>query len=110
MNVAQVIDEVGELTPASIRFAKGIGHATSGDRLGRIMREAIEMNPGAYASVRATVHRRVDDLGGAGNAIGLFILAADMATAAAVAGEEDRFDAQDEWELRRLWDDLRRPR
>lgn len=105
MAVAQVIDEVAELTPASIRLAEGIAHASSGDRLGRLMRESMEANPSAYAPVRAAVSARVSDLGGAGQAIGLFMLAADMATAAAVGG--DRLDDGDRRELRRLWGDLR---
>ena len=105
VTVTQVIDEVGELTPASIRFAEGIDHATSGDQLGRIMQDTMKANPGAYAPVRAVVQSKVDDLGGAGQAIGLFMLAADLATTAAVGG--DQLGDGDRRELRRLWVDLR---
>jgi hypothetical protein len=51
------------------------------------------------------VQAKVDELGGAGQAIGLFMLAADMATTAAVGG--DLLADGDCRELRRLWDDLR---
>jgi hypothetical protein len=105
VTLAQVIDEAAELTPASIRFAEGIDHASSGDRLGRIMRQTMEEQSGAYGPVRAAVQAKVDDLGGAGNAIGLFMLAADMATTVAVGG--DQLDDGDRRELRRLWADLR---
>jgi len=108
MTVAQVIAEAAELTPASIRFAEGIDHATSGARLGRIMRHTMEEQSWAYAPVRAAVQRKVDDLGGAGNAIGLYMLAADMATTAAVGGEQ--LAGGERRELRRLWDDLRSQR
>ena len=94
------------MTSASIRFAKNIDHATTGDRLGRIMREAMDKNPGPYQAVRAAVQGRVDELGGAGQAAGLFMLAADMATTAAIGG--DTVDESDQRELRRLWDDLLR--
>lgn len=105
VTVAQVIAQVTELSPASIRFAEGIDHATSGDRLGRIMRQTMEENPGSFPPVRAAVQAKVDELGGAGRATGLFMLAADMATAAAVGG--DLLEDGDGRELRRLWDDLR---
>jgi hypothetical protein len=105
MPVAQVIAEVADLTPASVRFAEGIDHATSGERLGGIMRDTMEANAGAYAPVRAAVDAKVGELGGAGQAVGLFMLAADMATTAAVGG--DQLDDGDRRELRRLWDDLR---
>ena len=80
MAVGRVIDEAGNLTPGSVAFARQIGHASSGDPLGRIVRAMIEKNAGAYAVVREAVHRRVGELGGAGGAEGLFMLAADMAT------------------------------
>ncbi len=105
VTVAQVIAQVAELSPASIRFAEGIDHATSGDRLGRIMRQSMEENPSAFPPVRAALQAKVDELGGAGQAIGLFMLAADMATTAAVGG--DLLEDGDRRELRRLWDDLR---
>lgn len=105
VTLAQLIDEAAELSPASIRFAQGIGTATSGERLGRIMRQTMEEQPSAYAPVRAAVQRQVNDLGGAGQAIGLFMLAADMATTAAVGG--DSLNDADRRELRRLWNDLR---
>lgn len=106
MTVAKVIDEAAELTPASIQFAEWIDHATSGDRLGRIMRETMEATPSAYPPVRSSVQAKVDELGGAGQAIGLFMLAADMATTAAI-GSDDQLDDGDRRELRRLWNDLR---
>jgi hypothetical protein len=106
VTVAQVLDEAAEMTQASIRLAEWIDHATSGDRLGRIMRDAMDANPSAYALVRSTLMAKIDELGGANQAIGLFMLAADMATTAAVAGD-DRLDAGDRQELRRLWNDLR---
>lgn len=105
VTVAQVIAQVAELSPASIRFAEGIDHATSGDRLGRIMRQTMDETPGAFPPVRAAVQAKINELGGTGQAIGLFMLAADMATTAAVAG--DLLEDGDGGELRRLWDDLR---
>jgi hypothetical protein len=48
VTIAQVLAQAAELSPASIRFAEGIDHATSGDRLGRIMRQTMEENPGAF--------------------------------------------------------------
>lgn len=105
VTVAQVIAQVAELSSTSIRFAEGIDHATSGDRLGRIMRQTMEENPGAFSPVRAAVQAKVDELGSAGQTIGLFMLAADMATTAAVPG--DLLEDGDRRELRRLWDDLR---
>ena len=106
MTVAQVLDEAVEMTQASIRFAEWIDHATSGNRLGRIMRDTMDANPSAYALVRSTLVTKIDELGGAGQAIGLFMLAADMATTAALAGD-GRLNASDRRELRRLWNDLR---
>lgn len=105
MTVAQVVAQAAELSPASIRFAEGIDHASSGDRLGRIMRQTMEENAGAFPPVRVAVQAKVDELGGAGQAIGLFMLATDMATTAAVGG--DLLEDGDRRELRRLWDDLR---
>jgi hypothetical protein len=65
----------------------------------------MEENPGAFAPVRAAVQTKVNEFGGAGQAIGLFMLAADMATTAAVGG--DLLEDGDRRELRRLWNDLR---
>lgn len=105
VTVAQVLNEATKMTPASIRFAEGISHAASGDRLGRMMRETMDAKPSAYASVRSAVHARLDELGGAGQAIGLFMLAADMATTAAVAGD-GQLDSSERRELRHLWNEL----
>jgi hypothetical protein len=105
VTVARVIAQTAELSPASIRFAEGIDHVTSGDRLGRIMRQTMEENPGSFPPVRAAVQAKVDELGGAGQAIGLFMLAAAMATTAAVG--DDLLEDGDCRELRRLWGDLR---
>lgn len=106
MTATTVIDEAAELTSASVRFAEGIDHATSGDRLGRIMRDTMEANPGAYPPVRAAVQAKVSELGAVGQAVGLFMLATDMATTAAI-GSGDQLDDGDRRELRRLWDSLR---
>ena len=83
VTVSQVVAQAAELSPASIRFAEGIDHATSGDRLGRIMRQTMEESPGAFPPVRAAVQAKVDELGG------------------------DLLEDGDRRELRRLWDDLR---
>src|SRR6478609_200335 len=106
VTVAQVLDEAAEMTHGSIRFAEWIDHATSGDRLGRIMRDTMDAHPSVYGLVRSTLVAKIDELGGADQAIGLFMLAADMATTAAIAAD-DRVDAGDRQELRRLWNDLR---
>jgi len=109
VTVAQVLNEATEMTAGSIRFAQRIGHAASGDRLGRITRETMEAKPGLYASVRSAVQARLNELGGAGQSIGLFMLTADMATTAAVAGD-GQLDSGERRELRHLWDELRSQR
>lgn len=105
MMVAALIAQADDLAAGSIEFAQGIDHATSGETLGRIMRATMGENAGPYAAVRAAVQRRVDDLGGAGQALGLFMLAADMATTEALV--RDDLTVQQRSELRALWNDLR---
>jgi hypothetical protein len=106
VSITTLIAQADELTAGSIRSAQGIDRVSSGEVLGQIMRVALEENPGAYASVRSAVQRRVNDLGGAGQAIGLFMLAADMATTEALAG--GLTDPQRS-ELRALWNNLHSP-
>lgn len=69
------------------------------------MKATMKAHRGAFASVRSAVDARAWKLGDAGQAIGLFLLAADMATTAALAG--DQLQPSDRRGLRRLWDDLR---
>jgi hypothetical protein len=102
--IAILIAQADKLTTGSIEFAQSIDHATSGETLGRIMRAAMAENKDTYASVRAAVQRQVDDLGGAGQAIGLFMLAADMATTEVLV--RDELTSQQRSELRALWNDL----
>lgn len=104
MTIATLTAQADELTTGSIEFAQSIDHATSGETLGRIMRAAMDEKGHAYASVRAAVQRRVDDLGGAGQAIGLFMLAADMATTEVLV--RDELTSRQRSELRALWNDL----
>lgn len=104
MTIGQLLGEANELTSASIRFARDIDYTSSGDTLGRIVRDTMENNASAYAAVRAVVQQRVDELGGAGQAIGLFMLAADLATTEALIGDQLEVDRRSE--LRRLWHDL----
>ena len=104
MGVPSVVAEAEQISAGSIRLAREISHASSGDDLGRVMRAAMANSGGAYASVRQVVKTRVDDLGGAGEAEGLFMLAADMATTEALMGDE--LDQGQRNELRALWVDL----
>lgn len=85
-------------------FARRISRASSGEELGRIVQATTKTNNGAYASVRAAVGQRVRELVGAGEAEGLFMLAADLATTEALVGD-DLEDGQ-RVELRALWVDL----
>jgi hypothetical protein len=105
MSVAHLINEAEDIDERSIRFARGISEASTGERLGRIMTDCMGEHPGAYASVRAAVAERVDALGGAGEAIGLFMLAADTATTSALPHKE--LTDADRSNLRQLWNDLR---
>jgi len=105
MSIGRLLAEADELTPASIAFAREISHASSGETLGRIVRETMESNCGAYSVVRSAVDQRISDLGGAGAAAGLFMLASDLATTEAVV--RDRLEGSQRSELRRLWNDLR---
>lgn len=104
MSVAPLIEQAGQFTTGSIAFVNGIGHASSGARLGRIMRASMQERPGAYQAVRAAVGERINSLGGAGQSLGLFLLAADMATTAAIA--DSHLNDDDRRQLRRLWCDL----
>lgn len=97
--------EAQQFSAGSIAFARGIGHATTGEKLGALLRQGLKEQPGAYNRVRAAVRARLDELGGVGEELGLFMLAADMATTEALYG--DRLAASDRRDLRRLWDDLR---
>jgi hypothetical protein len=105
VSVAYLIDEVGDIDEASIRFARGLSNASTGDRLGRIMNDCMADNPAAYSSLRAAVEQRVNALGGAGEAMGLFMLAADAATTSALPHKE--LTDADRANLRTLWNDLR---
>lgn len=96
--------EANELTRGSIVFARSIDHATAGSRLGPIVENAMDARPEAFNHVRQAVHQRLDVLGGTGQELGLFMLAADMATTAELVKDMPAGDRQ---ELRRLWDDLR---
>jgi hypothetical protein len=69
------------------------------------MRKSMAAQPAAYARLRAAVEARLAELGGAGAATGLFMLAADMATTASMLSA--RLTADDRRQLRRLWDELR---
>jgi hypothetical protein len=100
---ARLLAEAAQFSTGSIAFARQIDHASSGESLGRIVRATMEKNAGAYAVLREAVHRRVGELGGAGEAEGLFMLAADMATTETLA--ENLKDDQ-RAELRALWVDL----
>lgn len=100
-----LLEQVGELSPNSIAFARTIGHASVDGRLAEEVQKAMVRNPEAWARVRAAVQTRLDELGGAGEATGLFMLAADAAATsysmlAKLTPDERR-------QLRRLWDDLR---
>jgi hypothetical protein len=97
--------EAQQLSQESIAFARGIGHATTGEKLGAVLKQGLREQPGAYNRVRAAVRARLDELGGVGEELGLFMLAADMATTEALYG--DRLSASDRTDPRRLWNDLR---
>ena len=105
MSVADLITEAEDIDERSIRFDEEIGHATTGDRLGRIMEDCKAEHPGAHASVRSAVEDRVNALGGAGEAVGLFVLAADEATTSELPHKE--LTESDRANLRQLWNDLR---
>lgn len=57
-----------------------------------------------YNRLRQVVQARLEELGGVGKELGLFMLAADMATTAERA---DGLTSADQRTLRRLWNDLR---
>ena len=102
--VSRLVAEAQDLSRGSIEFAKGIGHATSGDRLGRVMRDTMERGIAPYNGLRHVVQARLQELGGVGEELGLFMLAADMATTAERA---EGLTPDDRRALRRLWNDLR---
>ncbi len=104
MTVDLLIAEASEFTAGSVRFAREIDQASTGETLGGILNAAKKDNPGAYVVVQEAVNRRVSELGGAGEAIGLFMLAADMATTESVARSE--LTGAQRSELRQLWNDL----
>jgi hypothetical protein len=99
------VTEAQDLKRGSIAFARSIGHASTGEKLGALVRQGLDEQPAAYARVRAAVRARLDELGGVGGELGLFMLAADMATTESVY--RARLSAQDRSQLRRLWNDLR---
>jgi hypothetical protein len=105
MTAPRLLKEVQDISSRSITFAKGIDHATAGSRLSEIMRKAMSTRPAAYGGLRAAVQARLAELGGAGEATGLFMLAADMATTASMASIN--LTPDDRRQLRRLWDELR---
>lgn len=102
--MSRLIEEVAELSRASVEFAQGIGHATAGDRLTKVMSKAMDGDMRPYNRLRDAVKGRLDQLGGVGEEFGLFMLAADMATTAEVGTGMDDADRR---ALRTLWDDLR---
>jgi hypothetical protein len=102
--VSRLVAEAQDLSPASIELAKDIDHATTGDRLGRVMRETMQGNIAPYNGLRRVVQARLEELGGTGEERGLFMLAADMATTAECA---EGLTPDDRRGLRRLWNDLR---
>jgi hypothetical protein len=104
MTVAALVEQANRFSSASIEFAEGISHASSGERLGRIMKASMHEHAHAYRMVRVAVEGQIASLGGAGQSLGLFMFAADMATTAAIAG--DHLDNGDRIQLRRLWNDL----
>jgi len=102
--MSNVFTEASQLTEGSIRRADEIDYAASGDRLGPVIKAALEEHPEPFSVVRAATKARLSELGGVSNdKLGLFILACDMATAADVAeglGPDDRH------QLRCVWEDL----
>jgi len=102
--VQRLLQEAQELSAGSIAFARTIGHATTGDRFGKLIRQGLGERRASYNQVRAAVAARLDDLGGVGEERGLFILAADLATTEAIYREQ--LTSEDQIALRRLWSDL----
>ena len=63
-------------------------------------------HPAAYGATRVAVQARLRELGGVGEELGLFMLAADLATTEAVYARQ--LGVSERGQLRRLWNDLRR--
>jgi hypothetical protein len=104
--MGRLTQEAAELSLGSIKFAKGISRATSGEKLGRIVARGQRAHPAMYGATRAAVQARLRELGGVGQEMGLFMLAADLATTDAVYGRH--LGGSERRDLRRLWEDLRR--
>ena len=106
MSVDRLLEEAAQFSSRSVDFARGVGEASTGESLGRLVKHSLAQRPGAHRAVRAAVTDRVEELEGAGEAIGFFLLAADCATTAAL---ERGLSGQDRRQLRRFWDDLLSP-
>lgn len=101
--MAAVAHEAGSLSQQSVDWAKSIDHAATGSRLGRYVQQTEEKYPGAIVAVRNSLDERLSELSGVGEERGLFLLAADCATTAAV---HPHLEDSDRAELRVLWRDL----
>jgi hypothetical protein len=103
--MANLMAEAGELSRGSLARAADVDFATAGSRLGPVVTVLLEKNPEPFTRVRATVAAHLDEFGGAGEKVGLFMLAADMATTNDLVG--DRLSAEERRQLRNLWDHQR---
>jgi hypothetical protein len=103
--MANLIAEASELSRDSLSRAAKIDFATAGSWLGPVVTALLDKNPGPFTRLRGAVAARLEELGGAGEQTGLFMLAADMATTNELVG--DRLSADERGQLRDLWDHLR---
>jgi hypothetical protein len=105
VKVANLIAEAHDLNCGSLARASEIDFATAGTQLGPVVTGLLDKNPAPFTRVRTAVAARLDELGGAGEKVGLFMLAADMATTKELVG--DRLSKDERSQLRDLWDHLR---
>src|SRR3954469_21047705 len=103
--MVRLLGEVQELTRASIAAARAIEHRGNPGTLGDLVKRGLAERPEAYHRLRIAVHARLAELGEVGRERSLIMLAADMATTAALYGHM-LADAERR-ALRRLWDGLR---
>jgi hypothetical protein len=79
--------------------------ATTGDRVGKLIRQGLGERRAFYDEVRAAATARLDELGGVGPERGLLLMAARLATAEAI--DREQLTCEDQIALRRLWSDMR---
>jgi hypothetical protein len=101
VSLSSVAAETHGLTRDSVERARGIDFATAGSRLAPHVEAALDTHGQAIDAVRSAVDAALATLGPVGGERGLFYLAADCATTAAI---DPTLTGADRAELRELWE------